>query len=62
MRAWPDDQVDAELVWIECGHPVFPVGRAIVAAGEIAAAALFEVGEGFLLRFDVFVALDLFGD
>lgn len=55
----PHDLVDAELLRVEGGHPVFPVGGAVVAAGEIAAAALLDVGEGFLLGLDVLPPLHL---
>lgn len=44
VGARPDDLVEAELVGVEGGYPVFPVGGEVVAAGVFAAAAFLEVG------------------
>lgn len=60
VSPWPDDLVDVELLGSDAGHPVFAIGGDVIAAGELAAAGLLEIGEGFLLGGDGFATLELF--
>jgi len=48
VRSRPHDLVDAEFLWVQTGHPVFPVLGAVVGA-RVLFTGRFQIGENFLL-------------
>lgn len=48
VRSRPHDLVDAEFLWVQTGHPVFPVFRAVLGA-RVLFSGRFQIGENFLL-------------